>query len=45
METSCKNVYAAGDIVSKDLYQVVTATSEGAKAAFEIIKKHRNEAK
>lgn len=41
MKTSCNNVYAAGDSVSKDLYQVVTATSEGAIAATNIIKKIR----
>ena len=41
MKTSDDNVYAAGDSVSKDLYQVVTATSEGAIAATNIIKKIR----
>ncbi len=30
METSVKNLYAAGDIVDKQLRQVVTATGEGA---------------
>lgn len=38
MKTSDDNVYAAGDAVSKDLYQVVTATAEGAIAATNIIK-------
>ena len=41
MKTNDDNVYAAGDSVSKDLYQVVTATSEGAIAATSIIKKIR----
>lgn len=38
MKTSVKNIYACGDSVSKNLYQVVTATSEGAIAATNIIK-------
>ena len=41
MKTSDDNVYACGDAISKDLYQVVTATSEGAIAASNIIKKIR----
>ncbi len=39
MKTSDDNVFAAGDSISKDLYQVVTATAEGAIAATNIIKK------
>lgn len=39
MKTSSPNVYAVGDSVSKDVYQVVTAVSEGAIAALDIIKK------
>lgn len=38
MKTSDDNVYACGDAISKSLYQVVTATSEGAIAATSIIK-------
>lgn len=38
METSIKGVYAAGDIVKKGLYQLVTASSDGAIAATSIIK-------
>lgn len=38
MKTSDDNVYACGDAISKSLYQVVTATSEGAIAASSIIK-------
>ena len=30
-ETSIKNVYAIGDIIKKDVYQLVTAASDGAK--------------
>lgn len=42
MKTSSKNVYAIGDCISKKLYQVVTATSEGAIAATSIVKSMRN---
>lgn len=42
MKTSDEQVYATGDAISKDLYQVVTATSEGAIAATSIIKDIRN---
>ena len=42
MKTSENNIYAVGDAISKDLYQVVTATSEGAIAATSIIKDIRN---
>lgn len=37
METSVKGIYASGDAIKKDLYQVVTANSEGAIAANAII--------
>lgn len=33
MRTKIKGIYAAGDIVKKNLYQIVTAASEGAIAA------------
>jgi thioredoxin reductase (NADPH) len=33
MRTKLKNIYACGDIIKKDLYQIVTAASEGAIAA------------
>ncbi len=42
MKTSLDNVYACGDVLSKELYQVVTATSEGAVAATSIIKSIKN---
>ena len=38
MKTNANNVYACGDAISKDLYQIVTAVSEGAIAATSIIK-------
>lgn len=38
METSIKGIYAAGDIIKKDLYQLVTAVSEGAIAATNVYK-------
>lgn len=38
MKTSLDRVYAIGDSVSKRLYQVVTAASEGALAATDIIR-------
>lgn len=31
--TNIKGIYAAGDAVKKDLYQIITAVSEGSKAA------------
>lgn len=38
MKTSIDGIYAAGDIVKKSLYQLVTASSDGAIAATSIIK-------
>ena len=37
-ETSVKGIYACGDVVKKSLYQLVTASSDGAIAATSIIK-------
>ena len=34
METSIKGVFACGDVIKKDLYQIITACGEGAIAAF-----------
>lgn len=42
MKTNLNGVYACGDAISKGLYQVVTATSEGAIAATDIIKQIKN---
>ena len=33
METSIEGIYACGDVIKKDLYQIVTAASDGAIAA------------
>ncbi len=41
MKTSLDNIYACGDIINKDLYQIVTAVSEGAIAGTNIIKNIR----
>lgn len=38
METSVKGIYACGDIIKKDLYQLVTAVSDGAIAANSVYK-------
>lgn len=36
-QTSVKNIYAVGDVIKKNTYQIVTAVSEGAQAASKII--------
>lgn len=36
--TKIKGLYACGDVVKKELYQIVTATSEGAVAAMSLVK-------
>jgi len=36
--TTAENIYACGDVIKKELYQIVTATAEGAKAAMAAIK-------
>lgn len=36
METNLVGIYACGDIIKKDLYQIITASSEGAIAASNI---------
>lgn len=40
-KTNIDGIYAAGDIIKKDLYQIVTAASEGAICATNIIKNLR----
>lgn len=40
-ETKQKGIYACGDCIKKDLYQIVTACSEGAIVATNIIKSNR----
>lgn len=41
--TTKKGIYAAGDVVKKDAFQIVTATSDGAIAAVSCIKDIRGE--
>lgn len=43
METSISGIYACGDIIKKDLYQLVTAVSDGAIAANSVYKKIKGE--
>ena len=38
-ETSIDRVYASGDVIKKEMYQLVTASSEGAMVANSIISK------
>ena len=38
MKTNVEGIYAAGDIVNKSLKQIVTACSDGAIAATNVIK-------
>ncbi len=38
MRTSINHVYACGDVIKKELYQIATAVGEGAKAAVSAIK-------
>lgn len=35
-ETNIKGVYASGDVIKKDIYQIINAASEGAEAAINI---------
>lgn len=42
MQTNLKGIYACGDIIKKDLYQLVTAVSDGAIAANHIFKNIKN---
>ena len=37
MRTKVKGIYAAGDVIKKDLYQIVTATGDAASAAMSAI--------
>ena len=37
-ETNIKGVYATGDVIKKDIYQIINASSEGAIAVLNIIK-------
>ena len=37
MRTNINNIYACGDVIKKELYQIATAVGEGARAAFSAI--------
>jgi len=41
LETSIKNIYACGDCIKKDLYQIITACAEGAIVAEQILKNEK----
>ena len=43
METNLKGIYACGDIIKQDLYQLVTAVSDGAIAANHIAKTYKRD--
>lgn len=40
MRTNQKGIYACGDVIKKEVYQITTATAEGAIAAMSFIKDH-----
>lgn len=42
METNIKGVYAIGDVIKKDAYQISTAIGDGATAAINVIKYLKN---
>jgi len=39
--TNIENVYACGDVIKKNVYQLTTAAGEGTKVAYSIIKKNK----
>lgn len=43
--TNIDNVYACGDVIKKNVYQLTTASSEGTMVAYSIIKKNKNSKK
>lgn len=40
-KTNKKDVYAVGDVIKKEIYQLITASSEGITAAYDIIKNQK----
>ena len=42
-ETNIKNVFAVGDVIKKDHYQLINAASEGLEAALTIIEREKQE--
>lgn len=43
MQTSIDTIYAVGDVVKKDIYQLINAASEGMTAAISIIQRLNKE--
>ena len=41
--TNVENVYACGDVIKKNVYQLTTAAGEGTTVAYSIIRKSKNE--
>ena len=41
--TNVENVYACGDVIKKNVYQLTTAAGEGTTVAYSIIKKSKNQ--
>ena len=41
--TNIENVYACGDVIKKDVYQLTTAAGEGTTVAYSIIRKSKNQ--
>ncbi len=41
--TNVENVYACGDVIKKNVYQLTTAAGEGTMVAYSIIKKSKNQ--
>ena len=39
--TNIENVYACGDVIKKNVYQLTTAAGEGTTVAYSIIKKNK----
>ena len=39
--TNVDNVYACGDVIKKNVYQLTTAAGEGTTVAYSIIKKNK----
>ena len=40
--TDKENVYACGDVIKKDVYQLTTAAGEGTTVAYSIIRKNKS---
>ena len=40
-KTNINNVYAVGDVVEKEIYQLITAANDGVTAAIDIIRNQK----